>query len=111
MHTCTAKIWLEGVGVAPNPKHGKLLHNELERSGVDNIYAIGDVLVTTSCVYVCTTVREDNWKQLLQIIKFSLDRCSPRWSTAAAACRRKRPSRSLVRRVSRLELSTKFRGS
>lgn len=42
--TCTAKIWLEGVGVAPNPKHGKLLHNELERSGVDNIYAIGDVL-------------------------------------------------------------------
>ena len=52
MHTCTAKIWLEGVGVAPNPKHGKLLHNELEWSGVDNIYAIGDVLVTT--------VREDN---------------------------------------------------
>ena len=58
--TCTAKIWLEGVGVAPNPKNRKLLHNELERSGVDNIYAIGDVLVTTSCVYVCTTVREDN---------------------------------------------------
>ena len=58
--TCTAKIWLEGVGAAPNPKNRKLLHNELERSGVDNIYAIGDVLVTTSCVYVCTTVREDN---------------------------------------------------
>ena len=84
--TCTAKIWLEGVGVALNPKHGKLLHNKLERSGVDNIYAIGDVLggkreltpvaiqagkllarrlagtseVTTGCVYVCTTVREDN---------------------------------------------------
>ena len=58
--TCTAKIWLEGVGVAPNPKNRKLLHNELERSSVDNIYAIGDVLVTTSCVYVCTTVREDN---------------------------------------------------
>ena len=54
------KIWLEGVGVAANPKNGKLLYNELERSGVDNIYAIGDVLVTTSCVYVCTTVREDN---------------------------------------------------
>ena len=54
------KIWLEGVGVAVNPKNGKLLYNELERSGVDNIYAIGDVLVTTSCVYVCTTVREDN---------------------------------------------------
>ena len=58
--TCTAKIWLEGVGVAPNPKNGKLLHNELEWSGVDNIYAIGNVLVTTGCVYVCTTVREDN---------------------------------------------------
>ena len=54
-----AKIWLEGAGVAPNPKHGKLLHNELERSSVDNIYAIGVVLVTTGCVYVCTTVRED----------------------------------------------------
>ena len=53
-------IWLEGVGVAPNPKNGKLLHNELEWSGVDNIYAIGNVLVTTGCVYVCTTVREDN---------------------------------------------------
>ena len=38
------KIWLEGVGVALNPKNGKLLHNELERSGVDNIYAIGDML-------------------------------------------------------------------
>ena len=47
-----AKIWLEGAGVAPNPKHGKLLHNELERFSVDNIYAIGDVLVTM--------VREDN---------------------------------------------------
>ena len=54
------KIWLEGVGLAVNPKNGKLLYNELERSGVDNIYAIGDVLVTTGCVYVCTTVREDN---------------------------------------------------
>ena len=48
--TCTAKIWLEGVGVALNPKNGKLLHNELERSGVDNIYAIGDMLVITGCV-------------------------------------------------------------
>ena len=53
-------IWLEGVGVALNPKNGKLLHNELEWSGVDNIYAIGNVLVTTGCVYVCTTVREDD---------------------------------------------------
>ena len=60
---CTAKIWLEGVGVALNPKNGKLLHNELEGSGVDNIYAIY-AIVTTGCVYVCTTVREDNWKQL-----------------------------------------------
>ena len=41
---CTAKIWLKGVGAALNPKNGKLLHNKLERSGVDNIYAIGDVL-------------------------------------------------------------------
>ena len=49
---CTAKIWLKGVGAALNPKNGKLLHNELEWSGVDNIYAIGNVLVTT--------VREDN---------------------------------------------------
>ena len=32
------------MGVALNPKNGKLLHNKLERSGVDNIYAIGDVL-------------------------------------------------------------------
>ena len=52
---CKAKIWLEGVGVALNPKNGKLLYNELERSGVDNIYAIGDVLVTTGCVYVYGT--------------------------------------------------------
>ena len=32
-----------------------LLYNKLERSGVDNIYAIGDVLVTTGCVYVYGT--------------------------------------------------------
>ena len=57
---CTAKIWLEGVGVALNHKNGKLLYNELERSCVDNIYAIGDMLVTTGCVYVRTTVREGN---------------------------------------------------
>ena len=46
--------------MALNPKNGKLLHNELERSGVDNIYAIGDMLVITGCVYVRTTVREGN---------------------------------------------------
>ena len=69
--TCTAKIWLEGVGVAPNPKNGKLLHNELEWSGVDNIYAIGNVLVTTGCVYVCTSAprygrtTENSWYWLL----------------------------------------------
>ena len=50
-------------GVALNPKNGKLLRNELEGSGVDNIYVIY-AIVTTGCVYVCTTVREDNWKQL-----------------------------------------------
>jgi len=79
---CTAKMGLEGVGVALNPKNGKVLHNELERTSVDNIYAIGDVLdgkpeltpvaiqagkllarrlagtseVTTDYVNVCTTV-------------------------------------------------------
>ena len=57
---CKAKISLEGEGVALNPKNGKVLHNELERSGVDNIYALSDMLVTMGCVYVCTTVREDN---------------------------------------------------
>ena len=57
---CKAKIWLEGEGVVLNPKNGKVLHNELERSGVDNIYALSDMLVTMGCVYVCTTVREDD---------------------------------------------------
>ena len=57
---CKAKISLEGEGVALNPKNGKVLHNELERSGVDNIYALSDMLVTMGCVYVCTTVREGN---------------------------------------------------
>ena len=69
--------------MALNPKNGKVLHNELERTSVDNIYAVGDVLdgkpelqptavqagkllarrlagtseVTTDYVNVCTTVR------------------------------------------------------
>ena len=80
---CTANMGLETVGVALNPKNGKVLHNELERTSVDNIYAVGDVLdgkpelqptavqagkllarrlagtseVTTDYVNVCTTVR------------------------------------------------------
>merc|ERR1711970_764286 len=33
-----------GVGVALNPKNGKVLHDEAERTNVDSIYAIGDVL-------------------------------------------------------------------
>ena len=32
------------VGVALNPKNGKVLHDEAERTNVDSIYAIGDVL-------------------------------------------------------------------
>ena len=59
-NACTANMGLEVVGVALNPKNGKVLHNELERSGVDNIYALSDMLVTMGCVYVCTTVREGN---------------------------------------------------
>ena len=80
---CTANMGLETVGVALNPKNGKVLHNELERTSVDNIYAVGDVLdgkpelqptavqagkllarrlagiseVTMDYVNVCTTVR------------------------------------------------------
>ena len=93
---CKAKISLEGEGVALNPKNGKVLHNELERTSVDNIYAIGDVLdgkpeltpvaiqagkllarrlagtseVTTDYVNVCTTVREDNWKLCYRQLNF-----------------------------------------
>merc|ERR1712112_513965 len=41
---CTNKIGLDKVGVKLNPKNGKVLHDEAERTNVDNIYAIGDVL-------------------------------------------------------------------
>ena len=51
----------EGVGVALNPKNGKLLHNKLERSGVDNIYAIGDVLGGKWKIY---RVLQNNWQTL-----------------------------------------------
>merc|ERR1712088_622961 len=41
---CTQNIGLDKVGVARNPKNGKVLHDEAERTNVDSIYAIGDVL-------------------------------------------------------------------
>merc|ERR550534_2000081 len=41
---CTGNIGLDKVGVALNPKNGKVLHDAAERSNVDNIFAIGDVL-------------------------------------------------------------------
>merc|ERR1712241_401799 len=41
---CTQNIGLDKVGVALNPKNGKVLHDEAERTNVDSIYAIGDVL-------------------------------------------------------------------
>merc|ERR1712079_722233 len=48
---CKAKISLEGEGVALNPKNGKVLHNELERSGVDNIYALTHLSPGVSLIY------------------------------------------------------------
>lgn len=41
---CTANIGLEKVGLELNPKNKKVLHDEAERTNVDTIYAIGDVL-------------------------------------------------------------------
>lgn len=41
---CTSNIGLDQVGVALNPKNGKVLHDAGERTNVDTIYAIGDVL-------------------------------------------------------------------
>merc|ERR1712054_512684 len=41
---CTTNIGLDKVGVALNPKNGKVLHDAAEKTNVDNIYAIGDVL-------------------------------------------------------------------
>jgi len=41
---CTKNIGLESIGVALNPKNGKVLHDSKEQTNVKNIYAIGDVL-------------------------------------------------------------------
>jgi len=41
---CTANIGLDKIGVALNPKNGKILHDAGEKTNVGNIYAIGDVL-------------------------------------------------------------------
>jgi thioredoxin reductase (NADPH) len=40
----TANIGLDAVGVKVNPSNGKIIHDKEERTNVDNIYAIGDVL-------------------------------------------------------------------
>jgi len=41
---CTAGLGLDKVGVALNPKSGKVVHDAEERTSVDTIFAIGDVL-------------------------------------------------------------------
>lgn len=41
---CTGNIGLDKVGVALNPKNGKVIHDAAECTNVDNIFAIGDVL-------------------------------------------------------------------
>ena len=41
---CTTNIGLENVGLELNPKNKKVLHDTAERTNVDTIYAIGDVL-------------------------------------------------------------------
>jgi len=41
---CTANIGLDQVGVALNPKNGKVIHDDGEKTNIDTIYAIGDVL-------------------------------------------------------------------
>jgi len=41
---CTQGIGLDKVGVELNPKNGKVVHDAEERTSVDTIYAIGDVL-------------------------------------------------------------------
>merc|ERR1712117_622198 len=40
----TSKIGIEKAGVIVNPKNGKILHDDSEKTNVDHIYAIGDVL-------------------------------------------------------------------
>jgi len=41
---CTKNLGLDEIGVKLNPKNGKVIHDVREKSSVDNIYAIGDVL-------------------------------------------------------------------
>merc|ERR1712123_339216 len=41
---CTKNIGLETVGVALNPKNGKVIHDVAEVTNIPNIFAIGDVL-------------------------------------------------------------------
>merc|ERR1712117_335931 len=41
---CTGNMGLDKVGVSLNPKNGKVIHDEAERTNVGNIFAIGDVL-------------------------------------------------------------------
>ena len=41
---CTANIGLDTIGVAMNPKNGKIMHDAAERTNIPNVFAIGDVL-------------------------------------------------------------------
>jgi len=41
---CTANIGLDKIGVALNPKNGKIIHDAKEQTNVANVFAIGDVL-------------------------------------------------------------------
>jgi len=41
---CTGDIGLDKLGVALNPKNGKVLHDAAEKTNVDHVFAIGDVL-------------------------------------------------------------------
>jgi len=41
---CTKNIGLEAVGVLLDPSTGKILHEADERTSIDNIFALGDVL-------------------------------------------------------------------
>lgn len=56
---CTDKIGLENTGVKTNPKTGKIIVDDHERTNVENIYAIGDILqgmtmlLVRSCCNLC----------------------------------------------------------
>lgn len=43
-NACTSNIGLDKLGVKLNPKNGKILHDDGERTNVPHVYAIGDVL-------------------------------------------------------------------